>query len=83
MRKHHLLLPILALTVVLGSCSSGGDEEVPADANGQQPVPAQPATPSAAAPATVPATPADAPAANAEAGAEEEPSDLLRAPIFT
>ena len=43
MRKSHLLFPILALTIVLGSCSSGGDEESPGDPAAQAPVPAAPA----------------------------------------
>ncbi|AFY38985.1 hypothetical protein Lepto7376_2721 [[Leptolyngbya] sp. PCC 7376] len=74
MRKLHLLIPALALTVVLGSCSSGGDEETPAEETSGQPATEQPA-PTATAPATPPAA---APTPEAEAQPEEgEPSDLL------
>ncbi len=80
MRKLYFLLPALALTILVGSCSSGGDEETPADTS-EQPVPEQAAPPAATAPAP---TPDPAPTAETEEG--EEPSDILTSistnPVF-
>lgn len=73
MRKSHLLLPILALTIVLGSCSSGGDTTNPDDPAAQTPTP-DPAAP-APAPAA-PATPPDPTAANPD-NPEGTDSELL------
>ncbi|OKH18176.1 hypothetical protein [[Limnothrix rosea] IAM M-220] len=71
MRKLYLLLPALALTIVVGSCSSGGDEETPTDTSGQ-PATEQAAPPAATAPASTPD-----PAPTAEAEDEGQPSDIL------
>lgn len=80
MRKLYFLLPTLALTIVLGSCASGGDEETPTDTS-EQPVPEQAAPPTATAP-----TPAPDPTPTAEAEQEAEPSDILTSistnPVF-
>jgi hypothetical protein len=78
MRKLYFLLPALALTIIMGSCSSGGDEETPTDTS-EQPVPEQAAPPAVTAP-----TPDPAPTAEAEE--ESEPSDILTSistnPVF-